>query len=60
MVVLANKQDSADRVEEEDLRKIFQVDLLKSTSRLRFFVKNTIGRTGQGISECFSLFEGRD
>ncbi|TNV75364.1 hypothetical protein FGO68_gene13769 [Halteria grandinella] len=58
-VVLANKQDHPDRVEEDDIRKILQVDLLKGMTQMQFYVKNTIGRTGQGVSECFQMFEGR-
>ena len=58
-VVLANKQDHLDRVDEEDLRKIIQVDLLKSISKLQFYVKNTIGKLGTGVNECFQMFEGR-
>lgn len=45
-VVLANKQDLFNRVEEDDLRKIIQVDMLKSISTMQFYVKNTIGVTG--------------
>ena len=45
-VVLANKQDLPNRVEEDDLRKIIQVDMLKSISSLQIYVKNTIGMSG--------------
>ena len=45
-VVLANKQDLPDRVEEDDLRKIVQIDMLKSISSMQFYVKNTIGKWG--------------
>ena len=58
-VIVANKQDHPDHVDEEDLRKIIQVDLLKSVSKMSFFVKNAIGKHGVGVSECFQMFEGR-
>jgi hypothetical protein len=47
-------------VEEDDLKRIIQLDTLKTLCKLQFFVKSTIAVTGQGISECFSLFEGTD
>ena len=59
-IVLANKQDLPGRVQEEDLKKIIQVDLLKSVSSMKFYVKDTIGIEGQNINECFQVFEGRN
>ena len=35
------------------LRKILQVDLLKTLNSMKYYVKNIIGITGQGESECF-------
>ncbi|CDW87057.1 adp-ribosylation factor-like protein 6 [Stylonychia lemnae] len=58
-IILANKQDQPDSVDELMLRKILQVDTLKTMNSMRYFVKNVIGITGQGISECFQMFEGR-
>eukprot|EP00347_Sterkiella_histriomuscorum_P012090 403369929 len=58
-VILANKQDLEDSVDELLLRKILQVDQLKTLNSMRYFVKNIIGVTGQGVSECFQMFEGR-
>jgi hypothetical protein len=26
---------------------------------LKYYIKNTIGLTGAGISECFQMFEGK-
>jgi len=47
-------------VEDDDLKRIIQLDTLKTLCKLQFYVKATIAVTGQGISECFSLFDGTD
>ena len=36
------------------------MDVLKTMNNMKYFVKNTIGITGQGVSECFQIFEGRN
>lgn len=58
-IILANKQDSPDSIDEVKLRKILQVDRLKIMNELRYYVKNTTGRAGTGISEAFQMFEGK-
>ena len=58
-VVLANKQDLPGHVEEEDLAKIIQVEQLAQHSKMTFHVKNTTGRVGDGVNECFNIFDGR-
>lgn len=52
-VILANKQDKEEALDELMLRKVLQVDQLKTLNNIKYFVKNTIGISGQGISECF-------
>ena len=52
-IILANKQDLKGHVDEEDLKIIVQLNTLKSVSKLHFYVKNTIGMHGDGISEWF-------
>ncbi len=57
-VILANKQDLHGHVDEEDLKVIVQINMLKTVSKMQFFIKNTIGMHGDGITECFQLFYG--
>jgi signal recognition particle receptor subunit beta len=59
-IILANKQDLPGRIDEEELKLIVQLNSLKSVSKLNWYVKNTIGVAGQGVSECFQIFEGQD
>jgi len=58
-VILANKQDDDAAIDEIKLRRVLQVDRLKTMNDLKYFIKNTIGMTGAGISECFQMFEGK-
>lgn len=45
-VILANKQDLDDAVDELMLRKVLQVDQLKTLNNMKYYVKNTIGISG--------------
>ena len=60
LIILSNKQDLAEKVDEVTLRQILQVERLKNlNTSMRFYVKDTIGLTCQGINECFQMFEGQ-
>ena len=59
-IVLANKQDRADRLDEDDLKKVIQVEKLITSTKMQIFCKNTIGASGSGVGECFQTFEGRN
>ena len=52
-IILANKQDLKGHVDDEDLKIIVQLNSLKSITKMQYYIKNTIGVTGAGISECF-------
>ena len=52
-VILANKQDDDQALDEVKLRRVIQLDRLKTMNDLKYFVKNTNGITGSGINECF-------
>ena len=52
-IILANKQDLKSHIDEEDLKIIVQLTSLKSISKMQYYIKNTVGVTGAGISECF-------
>ena len=59
LVILSNKQDNEDKVDELQLRQILQIERLKMVNQnIRFHVKDTIGIQGIGINECFQMFEG--
>ena len=54
LVILSNKQDLVEKVDELKLRQILQVERLKVLNQdLRFYVKDTIGIEGSGVNECF-------
>lgn len=54
LVILSNKQDLQDKVDELQLRQILQVERLKVLNQdLRIYVKDTIGIENSGINECF-------
>ena len=52
-VILANKQDDDNALDEVKLRRVIQLDRLKTMNDLKYYVKNTTGITGSGINECF-------
>ena len=53
-MILANKQDAPNAVDDIKMRKVLQLDRLKAMNPdLTFYVKGTTGRTGQGIGEAF-------
>ena len=56
-LILANKNDSPDAIEEGELRKIVQLDKLKSISTMKYDVKTTIGISGEGVEKCIKAFE---
>ena len=56
-LILANKNDSPDAIEEGELRKIVQLDKLKSISTMKYDVKTTIGIRGEGVEKCIKAFE---
>ena len=56
-IIMANKNDCPDAIEEGELRKIIQLDKLKSISSLKYDVKTTIGIKGEGVEKCMKAFE---
>lgn len=58
-VILANKQDVPGAVEEFKMRKILQIDRLKASNPyLNIYLKPCTGKSGAGVVEAFTLFEG--
>ena len=58
VVILANKQDADNHVDELTLRKIIKLDALKAMKpSLKWFIKNTTGIKGHGVNDCFVVFE---
>ena len=57
-IILANKSDLGKKaVDENELRRYFQLDTLKSMTSMKYDVKNTSGLTGANISWCMNQFE---
>ena len=56
-IILANKSDCPEAIDEAELRKVLQLDKLKSMNQLKYDVKQTIGITGYGVEKCMKAFE---
>ena len=57
-IILANKSDLRGKaIDENELRKYFNLDQLKSMTQMRYDVKNTSGITGANIGWCMNRFE---
>ena len=54
--ILGNKSDCEDSVDEKELTKFLQLEKLKSLNECRYYVRNVIGITGDGIKEVFADF----
>ena len=58
-IICGNKQDEESALSERQLRRVLQVDRLKTMNDLKYMVHSTAGITGQGVNEVFSMLEGK-
>ena len=55
-IIIANKQDMPNAADDNDLRKYFQLDYLKTLNDLEYDVKSTTALKGHGVDKCFKHF----
>ena len=56
-LIIANKQDVPESADDDDLRKYFQLDYLKTLNVMKYDVKVCTAIEGHGIDKCFKHFE---
>ena len=56
-VIMANKQDMEDSVDDLELTKFIQIDKLKVMNDLIYSVKPVIGLSGYNVDKSFKFFE---
>ena len=56
-LILANKQDCENAINEMDLRKYIFLDKLKTLNELEYLVQDTVGITGFNVSQSMKIFE---
>ena len=55
-LILGNKSDCEDSVDEKELTKFLQLDKLKSLNECKYQVRNIIAINGDGVKDCFKYF----
>ena len=56
-IIVNNKTDCPEAMDDQELRKYVQMDKLKSLNYLKYDVKSVIGITGYNVDKCFKFFE---
>ena len=56
-LVLNNKSDLEDAIDEKELTKFIELDKLKTMNDLRYTVLSVTGITGEGVDKAMKFFE---
>ena len=55
-LIVANKQDLEESIDDKELTKFIQIDKLKTLNDLKYRVVATTGLIGSGVDHAFKLF----